>query len=226
MDKTRAWILVIGILLIFGLTAFGIVYVIREAINQTVSPVQLVTGDLATQVANVLNPTPTILPDPITIIREVRDLARLETIQYSVEKVITAETKQEPFGFLVGDRLLLVARGMVIAGIDLEKLRPEDMWIEDGVLFVRLPEPEIFVATLDNEKTYVYDRDKGLLTKGDINLETAARKAAEEEIEKAAYEDGILEIARQNGEYFLYSLFQQLGYPEVYFEKSFSTPDG
>jgi hypothetical protein len=80
-----------------------------------------------------------------------------------------------------------------------------------------LPQPEIFVTALDNEKSYVYDRDTGLLTKGDINLESSARKAAEDEIEKAAMEDGILDLARQNAETYLYRLFRELGYPEVIF---------
>jgi hypothetical protein len=72
---------------------------------------------------------------------------------------------------------------------------------------------------LDNEKSYVYDRDTGLLTKGDINLEASARRAAEDEIEKAALEDGILDLARQNGENYLYRLFREPGYPEVIFSE-------
>jgi len=74
-----------------------------------------------------------------------------------------------------------------------------------------------FIADLDNEISYVYNRETGLLTKGDVNLETNARRAAESEIEKAAVEDGILEIARTNGEKTLYRLLRELGYPEIIF---------
>ncbi|MGB9591943.1 MAG: DUF4230 domain-containing protein, partial [Candidatus Kryptoniota bacterium] len=88
-----------------------------------VAPLQGLAQKMSTQVAQLANPTPTILADPITIIHSVRSLARLETIQYSVEKVITAESGQGPFGFLFGDKLLLVAHGIVIAGVDLEKLK-------------------------------------------------------------------------------------------------------
>jgi hypothetical protein len=149
----------------------------------------------------------------------VRSLARLETIQYSVEKVITAETNQGTFGFLFGDRLILVAHGIVIAGIDLEQMAPEDIELRNGVLYVRLPDPEIFLTTLDNDKSYVYNRDTGLLTHGNINLESDARRAAEDEIEKAALEDGILEQAQRNAENYLYRLLLDLGYPEVIFER-------
>src|SRR3990170_1208730 len=56
----------------------------------------------------------------------IRAVARLETIQYTVERVITAESGEGLFGFLFRDRVLLVAHGYVIAGIDLGRLLPSD----------------------------------------------------------------------------------------------------
>ncbi len=192
---------------------------IKNQINNTLSPIQQTNRLLGTQVASLLNPTPTVIPDPVTIIREVQSLARLETIQYSVEKVITAEVNQGVFGPLFGDKLLLVAHGKVIAGIDMNKIGSEDLWLEEDVLNVRLPEAEVFSATLDNEQSYIYDRTTGLLTKGDPGLETAARQIAEQEILKAAETDGILELARQNAEVYLERLFNTLGYLKVEFVK-------
>ncbi len=225
MDNTRGWVVAIGILVILALAAFSVVWVVRDTIQRTVSPVQAVTGNLGTRVAEVLNPTPTVLPDPITIIHSVRTLARLETIHYTIEKVITAETGQGPFGFLFGDRLILVAHGIVVAGVDLAKLSPADLNVQNGALYVQLPEPEIFIATLDNNKSYIYGRNTGVLTHGDINLETTARQAAENEIEQAALEDGILNQARQNAENFLERLLRDLGYPEVIFVHPTPEPD-
>jgi hypothetical protein len=175
-------------------------------------------GSLSTQVAQVLHPTPTIIPDPVTIIHEIRSLARLETIKYSLEKIITAETRQGVFEWLVGDRLLFVAHGEVIAGIDLNKLDPESLEVRNGVLYVQLPDPEIFVVAIDNQQSYVYDRDTGIFTHGEVDLETEARRAAEIEIENSAKEDGILELAAQNAESYLDRLFRELGFPEVIFE--------
>ncbi len=174
---------------------------------------------LQTQVSQLMNPTPTIIPDPVTYINEIRALARLETIQYSVEKVITAEIGQGTFSFAFGDKLLFVAHGIVIAGIDMEKLQPSDMRFENSVLIVRLPPTEVFIATLDNEKSYVYDRETGLLSKGEVNLETLARQTAEEEIRKAALEDGILVQGQVNAEAFLLKFFNALGFKNVIFEQ-------
>lgn len=213
-----------GILVIVAVSAYALIWIVRDTTRSALQPVQDVAGNLGTRVAEVLNPTPTVLPSPLTIIHDVRALARLETIQFTVEKVITAEVGQGVFGFLFGDRLLFVAHGVVIAGVDLGKLQPQDLWIQDGVLFVRLPDAEIFVATLDNDESYVFDRDTGALSRGDINLETAARRVAEDEIEKAALEDGILDLARQNAENFFSILLRDLGYPEVIYFRATPEP--
>lgn len=221
MERFRAWLPVLASLVLVGIVGWGMLQIlglVRDTAAASLNPVQQLSHSVSTQVANVLNPTPTVIPDPVTIVHEVRSMARLETIQYSVEKIISAETRQGLFGFLVGDRILFVAHGTVIAGVDLQKLQPEDLRVEGGVLYVTLPPAEIFVATLENDKSYVYDREQGVLTRGDQNLETLARQAAEDEIEKAALANGILEQAQINAENFLYRFFLQLGFPEVIFE--------
>jgi hypothetical protein len=201
-----------------AVTATGIILSIQRTTRQVVQPVSEMTSDLGTQVARILHPTPTILPDPITIINQIRPLARLETIQYTVEKVITAEVGQGALAPLFGDRLLFVGHGYVTAGVDLAKLTSEDLVFKDGQMKVHLPEAEIFVATLDNAKSYVYDRDTGLLRHGDINLETAARQEAESQIRQAALEDGILKQAQANAESFIQSLLNKLGFTQVTFD--------
>src|SRR5687767_14032896 len=208
------------ILVVILAAAYFIVQAVREGAQLATQPFQQVNEAnqaLQTQMSNLMNPTPTIIPDPVTYINEIRALARLETIQYSVEKVITGELNSGTFQALFGDKILFVGHGTVIAGIDLDKLRPEDMRFENGVLTVRLPPAEIFIATLDNEKSYVYDRQTGVLSKPDPNLETQVRQAAEQEILKGALEDGILEQAQLNAEAYLLKFFAALGFPNTIF---------
>lgn len=222
MKNTSNIIMSILILIVLAAGVYFIVQTVRESAAAATEPfnqVNQANQALQTQVSQLLNPTPTIIPDPVTYINEVRALARLETIQYSVEKVITAEQGQGSFGFLFGDKILLVAHGVVIAGIDMEKIQPGDMRLDGGVLFVNLPPAEIFIATLDNEKSYVYDRETGALTRGNIDLETLARQAAEDEIRKAALEDGILTQAQTNAEAYLFRFFTALGYKSILFEE-------
>lgn len=230
--STRIALLIAG-LIIFASLAFlavfyGITQIIRQTVQQTVqqafSPIERSNNVIETRVAAVLNPTPTVIPDPITIIHEIRSLARLETIQYTMEKVITAEEGQGDLRFLFGDKLLYVGHGTVVAGVDLAALEPGDMWLRDKVLYVRLPPAEIFVIDIDDDKSYVYNRDTGLLTKGDIDLERLARMKAEEAIGDSALEDGILDQAQENAENYLSRLLRSLGYPEVIFVKATPVP--
>ena len=215
--KKWQWIFQILVLVILVVVGVILVNSVQNSISSQLIPVREMTNNLSTQVAAVLHPTPTILPDPVTIIHEIQSLARLETIKFSLEKIITAEIHQGAFDWLIGDRLLFVAHGEVIAGIDLNKLDPEDLEVKNGVLYVTLPDVEIFITAIDNEQSYVYERDTGLFTHGEVNLETEARRVAEQEIEKSALEDGILDLAEQNAISFLGRLFRDLGYPEVIF---------
>ncbi len=210
--KKAVFIILIGVVLFLAIS----VVVLLRGVQQVTQPVIELQQGVSTEVARLLHPTPTIIPDPVTIIHEIQSLARLETIHYSVEKVITAETGQGPFGFLFGDRLLLVAHGSVIAGIDLAEITESDISMEkNGIVTLRLPPPEVFIASLDNEKTYVYDRDIGFLRRGDVELESAARLAAEKEILEAALSDGILEQAQVNAEGYLFRLLGSLGFSNV-----------
>ena len=207
-----------GLILVLLLIVVLAFTFLSRQFDKAVQPIQEVNDRLSTQVSQFLHPTPTILPDPVSIVREVQSLARLETIQYRVEQVITAELNQGAFGSLFGDRLLFVAHGYVIAGVDLSKMTEDDLRVVGETLRVKLPEAEVFVATLDNDKSYVYDRDTGLLRRADTQLESAARRAAEAEILRTATEDGILTQAQSNVETYLLSLLNSLGFSRVVFE--------
>ncbi len=222
MDKklTRfPWLMIAIVILILAISsaAWFLAVGVRNQVRNTLTPFQQTNNALSTQIANLLHPTPTVIPDPVTIIREVQTLAKLETIQYTVEKIITAEVNQGIFGPLFGDKLLLVAHGTVIAGIDMQKIEATDLTLKGDILEVRLPPAEVFLAALNNEQSYIYDRSTGLLTKGNPQLETEARQAAEKEILEAAKKDGILDLAQQNAEVYLERLLNSLGYLKVIF---------
>ncbi len=217
--STNSFKIILSIILILVSIAVVMIVVslVINNINRTLNPLQQANRELGTQVANLLHPTPTIIPDPVTIINEVQSLARLETIRYTVEKVVTAEVNQGVLGPLFGDRLLFVAHGYVIAGIDMSKIKPEDLWLTGELLNVRLPATEILVATLDNDKSYIYDRETGLFTRGDPTLETQVRLVAEQEILKAATQEDILSQAATNAQTYLRWFFESMGYKSIRF---------
>ncbi len=202
--------ILIAILLIVLVAGFLIV----RSVMAVTSPVVSIPQAIGTQAQHILNPTPTIIASPVTVIRQIRSLSRLETVSYRIEKVITAESGEGPFGFLFQDKLLLVAEGEVVAGLDLGRMGDSDVQVVDNAVTVTLPASEIFVATLDNKNTYVYDRQTGLLGQK-VDLETLARQKAEEAILQAAVQDGILDTAQKNGEQVIRKLLEALGFQNI-----------
>jgi hypothetical protein len=222
MTKAQGWVLIVGILLIVGVAAAILVVAVRAPADAVAN----LPKQVSTKVGQILHPTPTIYPDPVTVVNEVRTLARLETVQYTVEKVITAENGQGALGFLFGDRLLLVAHGVVIAGIDLGRVQPSDVRIDaQGTIYIVLPAAEVFTATLDNNKTYVYHRDSAVFA-AKKDLETEARKAAEQQILQAALDDGILQTATDNGKAYLQRFLLSIGLKQVVFIDATPVPPG
>lgn len=163
--------------------------------------------------------TPVVMPDPVTIVREVNQLARLETSSYEAEKVIQIEQGDEDMLFgVLSDSIVFVAYGEVIAGVDLEQMSDDDIQVVDpDTVMIHLPEAEVLVATLDNEKSYVVDRDTGLLAGANEQLETLARQSGEAAILDAALEYGILNEANANAEEYMEGFLQGLGFETVIF---------
>ena len=220
MKNTFSTIMSILILVVLAAGVYFIVQTVREtaaAASQPFEQVNQANQTLQTQVAQLANPTPTIIPDPVTYINEVRALARLETIQYSVSQVMTGELNQGTFDFAFGTKILVVVHGTVIAGIDMEKLLPEDMRMDNGVLYVNLPPAEILATTLNTEKTEVYTLQEGLLVDVDPNLVLTTIQGGQDKIVSVALEDVILQQAEKNAESYLYRFFTALGYSNVIF---------
>lgn len=207
--STLLTVVIIGVVALIG-------YLVVDTLLTLRRPLEGVPQDIEETVRDAINPTPTIVADPVTIVLEIRSLARLETASYTIEKVITAETGAGPLGFLFRDRLLLVAHGEVIAGVDMSKMSEEDIIVSGDEVFVTLPAAEVLVTRLDNEETYVYDRETGALGP-ERDLETQARQEAERRILEAALEDGILDKAQENAEVYVRGLLSALGFEEVTF---------
>ncbi len=209
-------------LLILIVLAVGVYYIVRtvqDTADKTLSPIQQANSSLQTQVSDLMHPTPTIIPDPVTYINQIQALARLETIQYSVEQVVTAETNQGTFAFVVGNQILVQIHGTVVAGIDMQKLNPSDLQLQNGVLSVKLPPAEIFATTVNEDKTKVYNMQTGVFAKLDPNLVIAAVRSGKDKITTAALDDGILQQAQQNAEAYLSKFFAALGYQNTIFVK-------
>jgi hypothetical protein len=151
-----------------------------------------------------------------TVVHQIQALERLETVSYSMDKIISGE-RENPIlpAFLAGDKLLLVVHGEVIAGVDLSKLQPSDVAVSGRNVTIHLPTAEIFTTSLDNTKTRVYSRETGLFSVPDPNLESEVREEAERQLRTAALQDGVLGRASENARHTLTTLLNGLGFESV-----------
>jgi hypothetical protein len=165
-----------------------------------------------TSSVTVVRPTPDVLV-------AVRDLARLESASFHMERVIDLSDKQSKMWGLVTteDAILLVAVAEVTAGIDLQKLTAKDVVVDPArrTARIELPAPEVLHAALDNEKTYVHSRKTGTLADRHENLESRARREAEKTLVDSARQAGLLTRASDNARRTVEALVHSLGYDKV-----------
>lgn len=177
----------------------------------------------AVYVATWQPPTPSIstlsVRPSATLLVAIRDVARLETNELHLEKVIDLSDKQSQFFGLIEatDAILLVATGDVVVGVDLSKMEEGDVSVDpkSKVASITLPAPQIFSSHLDESKTYVYTRSTSMTARRSDHLETKARQEAVAAIERAARESDVMIRARGQAEKELRSLAMGLGASSV-----------
>ena len=163
------------------------------------------------------------ISDTPTLLKEVRTLSQLVTVQYVLEKaVVWNDPPQSLVGqFFAGEsHLLLLAHGIVKAGVDLGRLGPNDLRIEGTTVVVSLPPAQITDAYLDDAQTKIIERTTGFLRSFDKDLEQNVRQNAVDDIRRAARSGGILKDAEDRAQRQLAGLFLQLGFQKVQFRSA------
>ncbi len=151
-----------------------------------------------------------------TVVHHIQQLQRLETVVYSMEKIVTG-TQDSRFlpRLLAGDRLLLIVHGEVTAGVDLSAIDPSRLIVRGTAVELQLPDAAVFSTRLDNARTRVYTRETGLFSSPDPQLESEVRREAERQLTQAALDGGILKTAAANARATLTSLLLGLGFEAV-----------
>jgi len=208
--------LLLIVFLIFGTVTAAIFLALGVSAYEGVQSVSQPVSDLVHRL--VVDATPVILPNPVVIVEEINSLARLETASYSFQDVLQIERNTDSLFGLRGETLLFVAFGDVIAGVDLSKIGPDDIQVvSPSKVMIRLPDSELLVTDLDNERSYVANREIGLLAKGDAELETLIRQEAESRMTEAALASGLLDMADEEARNVMRDLLTELGFSEIEF---------
>jgi hypothetical protein len=155
-----------------------------------------------------------------TIVQRVQAMSDLVTVKYVLEKVVILNAPPETTlgQFVQGDnRVLLLAHGIVKAGVDLKDLTVTDINVTGKTITLRLPTAHITDCYLDEDQTKVIDWKLGFLRAFDKDLEQTARKLAVEDIRHAARASGILRDASERAQWQLAALLHEAGYEHVNF---------
>jgi hypothetical protein len=196
MFKSRLRLVVLPLAVVFGLGVFLGVFLPRLA--------GLGSGLRAYNTAVVL--------------KQVQTLSQLVTIKYVMEKVEVLEDPPQNFWrqFLPDNtRVILVAHGIVKAGVDLQQLKPENVRVSGKKVVIALPRAQITDAYLDEKQTQVIEHNPGFLRTFNKDLEQSTRQNALDDIRRAAREAGILKEADERARAQLANLMTQLGFEQV-----------
>ncbi len=153
----------------------------------------------------------------IVVVEEMQDLAELTTVEVIETTTIERGDDHGILNMVLGDSLYMFAVARIGAGVDLSLLTEDSFTVdnETGVVEVEIPRAQIFYGYLDTDSTRVLDRDTGLLTKGDDQLESNTRAEAERILVAQAVSAGILDRAQANAEDVLTGFFTSMGYTDV-----------
>lgn len=166
-------------------------------------------------IAAVFEPEPFTDIGPV-VVSSVQDLGSLTTVEVVEYTIVEKGTDAGWLSWARGDSLRMIAVARIGAGVDISGLTPGDFSVsEDGVVEVDIPAAAIQYVAVDNDATEVLDRDMGLFTKGDPQLEGEARRVAESVLVDAAIADGVLVQAEENATTVLTNFLVSLGYTDV-----------
>jgi hypothetical protein len=153
------------------------------------------------------------------VVEGIQELDQLATVRWTESVPVTRETGGDILDRLFsGEKVIVMATGKVEAGVDLGDITKDDVSVGGDSVTIYLPQPEILSASLDEEKTRVYDRDfSPLNVRPDDQLVEEARLRAIQKIKGAARENEILDTAENNAEDSVRAFVTTLGFEEVRF---------
>jgi hypothetical protein len=163
-------------------------------------------------------------PDRALVISKLKNSAKLATVEYVVTKVITTRDQN----WLAKDAYFFAETEATIkAGIDLDKLREEDIKINGTRISILLPPIEIINFSYPAEGFKVIEKytDQAALFKwNSINVATKddLYRQGETDIRQSIDDLGIVKTAQKNTRMLLTSILRLSGFNEIYidFKKS------
>jgi hypothetical protein len=124
---------------------------------------------------------------------------------------------------IAGERTLFIANGTVDAAVDFTNIGSESVDIDQARerVSITLPPAKLTDPEVDPDKSYVYSRERGIVDRltGVFNdnptSERELYQLAEDKLQAAAADSGLVELAERNTEAMLRSLLTSLGFTQI-----------
>lgn len=155
------------------------------------------------------------IDDTPIIVKEIRSLGQLITATY-YDEVVVDSTVKHPFPQLpiTDDRIVIIARGKVLAGYDLKLLNAADVKVSKDTVRMHLPAVKILDVII-NPADYETFEEKGKWKPESV---TAVKMSARRKIIEDAGRKNLIESAGVKGRAVLEDFLKGAGFGVVVFE--------
>ncbi|MBN1315936.1 MAG: DUF4230 domain-containing protein [Anaerolineales bacterium] len=161
-------------------------------------------------------PTPTSTPTPLPPLHW-EELGYLTSMEYTVTTVVEEEKKKSGIGGVLGsDRVILMAVGRVLLGVDLDKIEDSDVQIDGQSIELILPHASVISVELLPESSRIFESNKSWLFSEYAGLEMEAMETARSQIAwDAEHNQGMLELADTLARLQLTEFLRQVGFTDI-----------
>lgn len=172
---------------------------------------------------NLFSAKPVVIDETPILISEIKELAEMITVT-SFDEVVVDSVKASKYdvinnltGFSVPtlsptpDRLVIIAKGKVLAGTDLSGLMPDDIYVKDDSISMVLP-PARVLDVITNPSDFSTFTETGEWPPAAV---TAVKQKARDRIIRRALNNGILNRAQLRAGSVMESFLRSLGYKRI-----------
>ncbi|MHB1137903.1 MAG: DUF4230 domain-containing protein [Microthrixaceae bacterium] len=159
-----------------------------------------------------------------TVLQQIRTLEEFTAAEGSFTQDVDLEEDARYLpDFLKGERVVALVTGTVRATVDFGQLDEDAVQVDESTntIRLRLPEPVLSDADIDEGSARVISRDRGLMDRVDDFFSANPTEdgplyqAAEQKVEAAARESDLIDEARQNTEQWLTTFLGAAGFDHV-----------
>jgi hypothetical protein len=160
-------------------------------------------------------------------VQRIQNFARLTTTSYNYADVQGGQRNMPAWlATLYGDSVVMVTVGVIEAGIDVSQISQEDILFDEAnnILSIQLPYPTLQSCYLDENQSYIVQRDIALFGVPLANLEDTVRQYALIDYRDRALEEGIITAAQTEAEVVMRDLLGLILNPETSLIIQFDAP--